>query len=173
VLEDRPEYIAADATAADKQRLPFEPLAIVNPRLRPLSDDGARFFEGCLSVPGYQVGGCLGWLDGTVMVGQLLFMGAWLPGGLPVQSGWAIVCCRQGSRLLPVRCLPRCGSRRGNGVAWTRSRHATDKAGKQGFQHVSSRRCSPLSVGPGRALAAQRWGLTITHCNLSANFHHM
>ncbi|PRW60731.1 peptide deformylase chloroplastic mitochondrial [Chlorella sorokiniana] len=54
VLEDRPEYIAADAAAADKQRLPFEPLVIVNPSLRPLSDEGARFFEGCLSVPGYQ-----------------------------------------------------------------------------------------------------------------------
>lgn len=55
VLEDRPEYIAADAAAAEKQRQEFEPLVIVNPILRPLSDDGARFFEGCLSVPGYQV----------------------------------------------------------------------------------------------------------------------
>ena len=63
VLEDRAEYIAGDAAAAEKQRLPFEPLVVVNPRLRPLSDAGARFFEGCLSVPGYQVGpraaGCL------------------------------------------------------------------------------------------------------------------
>lgn len=58
VLEDREEYVAADATAEDKQRLPFEALAIVNPRLRPLSDHGARFFEGCLSVPGYQARSC-------------------------------------------------------------------------------------------------------------------
>ncbi|KAL4447557.1 hypothetical protein ABPG75_004776 [Micractinium tetrahymenae] len=59
VLEDRPEYIAAMPEGVPEmvQRAPFEPLAIVNPRLRALSGDGMRFFEGCLSVPHYQAGG--------------------------------------------------------------------------------------------------------------------
>lgn len=58
MLEDRPEYISPlpEGEAEDKQRQPFECLVIVNPRISPLSDSGARFFEGCLSVPGYQVG---------------------------------------------------------------------------------------------------------------------
>lgn len=58
VLEDREEYIAAlpNGVAEQQQRAPFEPLVIINPRLRVLSDAGARFWEGCLSVPGYQVG---------------------------------------------------------------------------------------------------------------------
>lgn len=56
MLEDRPEYIAAMAEGVPEmvQRAPFEPLAIVNPRLRALSHDGMRFYEGCLSVPHYQ-----------------------------------------------------------------------------------------------------------------------
>ncbi|KAL4434677.1 hypothetical protein ABPG77_002800 [Micractinium sp. CCAP 211/92] len=56
VLEDRPEYIAAMAEGVPEmvQRVPFEPLAIVNPRLRALSQHGMRFYEGCLSVPHYQ-----------------------------------------------------------------------------------------------------------------------
>jgi peptide deformylase len=43
-----------DGQAEQQQRVPFEPLVVVNPRIAPLSDAGARFFEGCLSVPGYQ-----------------------------------------------------------------------------------------------------------------------
>lgn len=56
VLEDRPEYIAAMAEGVPEmvQRVPFEPLAIVNPQLRALSQHGMRFYEGCLSVPHYQ-----------------------------------------------------------------------------------------------------------------------
>lgn len=56
VLEDREEYMSSlpEGVAAAQQRAPFEPLVIINPRLTPLSGDGARFFEGCLSVPGYQ-----------------------------------------------------------------------------------------------------------------------
>lgn len=57
VLEDRAEYMVSlpDGQAEQQQRVPFEPLVVVNPRIAPLSDAGARFFEGCLSVPGYQV----------------------------------------------------------------------------------------------------------------------
>ncbi|KAI3429371.1 hypothetical protein D9Q98_005466 [Chlorella vulgaris] len=56
VLEDRQEYIALlqDGLAEQQQRQPFETLVIVNPRLSALTNQGARFFEGCLSVPGYQ-----------------------------------------------------------------------------------------------------------------------
>ncbi|PSC68155.1 Peptide deformylase chloroplastic [Micractinium conductrix] len=56
VLEDKPEYLAAVAPelAEQQQRMPFEALVVINPRLRTLSDAGARFYEGCLSVPGYQ-----------------------------------------------------------------------------------------------------------------------
>ena len=57
VMEDRDEYIArlSDEDREKMQRAPFEVLALVNPRLTPLGAQGARFFEGCLSVPGYQV----------------------------------------------------------------------------------------------------------------------
>lgn len=60
MLEDRQEYIALlqDGLAEQQQRQPFETLVIVNPRLSALTNQGARFFEGCLSVPGYQVGPC-------------------------------------------------------------------------------------------------------------------
>ena len=56
VMEDRPEYIALlpEGLAEQQQRAPFEPLVIVNPTLAPLGADGARYHEGCLSVPGYQ-----------------------------------------------------------------------------------------------------------------------
>jgi len=37
------------------QREPFELLVICNPTLKPVGQSGARFYEGCLSVPGYQV----------------------------------------------------------------------------------------------------------------------
>lgn len=61
VLEDREEYIARQATSgayspeqlAALERRPFAPLALVNPVLRPVGQQGAAFFEGCLSVKGY------------------------------------------------------------------------------------------------------------------------
>lgn len=58
VLEDRPEYFAllSETTAQAMQRSAFDTLVIINPRLTSVGDQGARFFEGCLSVPGYQVG---------------------------------------------------------------------------------------------------------------------
>lgn len=58
-MEDRPEYISrlGEQEAARMQRQPFGVVALVNPRLTPLGAEGARFFEGCLSVPGYQVRG--------------------------------------------------------------------------------------------------------------------
>lgn len=47
MLEDREEYIAAlpEGVAEQQARAPFEPLVIVNPRLRALSDEGARWQE--------------------------------------------------------------------------------------------------------------------------------
>ena len=56
VLEDRPEYIAraSPQRAAAMQRAPFSVLAVCNPSLRAAGSEGARFFEGCLSIPGYQ-----------------------------------------------------------------------------------------------------------------------
>lgn len=55
-MEDRSEYISLlpEGVAEQQQRAPFEPLVIINPSLTPLSSDGARYNEGCLSVPGYQ-----------------------------------------------------------------------------------------------------------------------
>ncbi|GIL72815.1 hypothetical protein Vretimale_4500 [Volvox reticuliferus] len=61
VLEDREEYIARQVcsgtydsdTLVAMEREPFGPLALVNPRLRPVGHDGAAFFEGCLSVRGF------------------------------------------------------------------------------------------------------------------------
>ena len=55
-MEDRSEYISLlpEGVAEQQQRAPFEPLVIINPSLTPRSSDGARYNEGCLSVPGYQ-----------------------------------------------------------------------------------------------------------------------
>ncbi|GAB4816263.1 hypothetical protein N2152v2_003309 [Parachlorella kessleri] len=56
VMEDREEYIArlSEEERVNMERAPFEVVALINPRLLPLGAEGARFFEGCLSVPGYQ-----------------------------------------------------------------------------------------------------------------------
>lgn len=56
VIEDRAEYISdvpAD-TLAERQRsaIPFH--VIINPRLTFLDDSSAEFFEGCLSLEGFQ-----------------------------------------------------------------------------------------------------------------------
>ena len=57
VLEDRPEYMRGlpPGKAEQMQREPFELRVICNPNLRAIDESGARFYEGCLSVPGYQV----------------------------------------------------------------------------------------------------------------------
>lgn len=57
MLEDKPEYIRGlpPGRAGQMQREPFELLVICNPTLKPVGQSGARFYEGCLSVPGYQV----------------------------------------------------------------------------------------------------------------------
>ena len=57
VLEDKPEYIQGmpPGKAEQMQRQPFELLTICNPKLTPVGQAEARFYEGCLSVPGYQV----------------------------------------------------------------------------------------------------------------------
>lgn len=57
MLEDNEEYLSQEdpEDLVRRQRRPFRPLALVNPRLKPVGRSGARFFEGCLSVPGYQV----------------------------------------------------------------------------------------------------------------------
>ena len=56
VIEDRAEYL--DGVPADhlaklqRSAVPFH--VIINPKLSFLDDSSARFFEGCLSVEGYQ-----------------------------------------------------------------------------------------------------------------------
>jgi peptide deformylase len=53
VLED-PAAVPAEI-AQERERYPMPPRVLVNPRYEP-ADDGpaAEFYEGCLSVPGYQ-----------------------------------------------------------------------------------------------------------------------
>ena len=55
VLEDREERMAS-LSAEERQergRVAFGPRVFFNPTLRPIGDEKALFFEGCLSVPGY------------------------------------------------------------------------------------------------------------------------
>jgi len=56
VIEDQPEYLAhhsADELAElQRSAVPFH--AIINPKLSFVGDSTAEFFEGCLSVEGYQ-----------------------------------------------------------------------------------------------------------------------
>ena len=56
VIEDRAQYlthVSADALA-EHQREPVPFHVIINPKLTFLDDSSAEFFEGCLSVEGYQ-----------------------------------------------------------------------------------------------------------------------
>lgn len=55
VLEDDPRYTARLSAEhlAERERVPFAAIAIVNPQLTLVGDEQATFFEGCLSVPGY------------------------------------------------------------------------------------------------------------------------
>ena len=52
VLEDPAAVMPEIATIRDRRPLPFT--ALLNPRYEPLGADRAAFYEGCLSVPGYQ-----------------------------------------------------------------------------------------------------------------------
>lgn len=56
VIEDQPEYLAhhSEDELAETQRsaVPFH--VIINPKLTFLDNETAQFFEGCLSVEGYQ-----------------------------------------------------------------------------------------------------------------------
>jgi peptide deformylase len=52
VLEDTADVDGSIAVARDRQPLPFQ--VLINPRYTPVGDDRAEFYEGCLSVPGYQ-----------------------------------------------------------------------------------------------------------------------
>jgi peptide deformylase len=52
VLEDL--YDLSAETAAVRGRTPLEFLAISNPRYRPLGSETAAFYEGCLSMTGWQ-----------------------------------------------------------------------------------------------------------------------
>jgi peptide deformylase len=55
VLEDRPELIAhlGAAEIAERGRIAFPVRVFVNPVLRPVGEERAGYFEGCLSVNGY------------------------------------------------------------------------------------------------------------------------
>ena len=56
VIEDRADYLvhhsAEDLAEHQRSAVPFH--VIINPRLSFLDDSSAQFFEGCLSVEGYQ-----------------------------------------------------------------------------------------------------------------------
>lgn len=52
VLED--QYTIDPASSAARDREPLEFLAVLNPRYRPVGAETASFYEGCLSVSGYQ-----------------------------------------------------------------------------------------------------------------------
>jgi peptide deformylase len=52
VLEDAGTVAPEIAAARDRHPLPFR--VIINPRYDPVGSDRAAFYEGCLSVPGYQ-----------------------------------------------------------------------------------------------------------------------
>ena len=52
VLEDSAAVAAEYADARERTPLPFR--VLVNPRCEPVGEQVAAFYEGCLSVPGYQ-----------------------------------------------------------------------------------------------------------------------
>lgn len=57
MLEERADLLATlpEGETARLKRKPFGPLALINPVLKPVGRNGARHFEGCLSVPMYGV----------------------------------------------------------------------------------------------------------------------
>jgi peptide deformylase len=56
VIEDKPEYLAhqsaEELSELQRSAVPFH--VIINPKLTLLDNGSAQFFEGCLSVEGYQ-----------------------------------------------------------------------------------------------------------------------
>jgi peptide deformylase len=52
VVEDK--GVEEDAVAAERGRTPLPFFAMINPRYAPAGQATASFYEGCLSVPGYQ-----------------------------------------------------------------------------------------------------------------------
>jgi peptide deformylase len=56
VIEDQPEYLAhhsaEELATLQRSAVPFH--VIINPKLTLLDKGSAQFFEGCLSVEGYQ-----------------------------------------------------------------------------------------------------------------------
>ena len=58
VAEDKEEFIEKMPQERREQleRVAFEPIVICNPRLKPIGTRGYRYWEGCLSVGGYQAG---------------------------------------------------------------------------------------------------------------------
>ena len=55
VAEDRESAIAALPAnrVAEMERVPFGPLVMINPEMRPASEERRVFFEGCLSIAGF------------------------------------------------------------------------------------------------------------------------
>lgn len=56
VLEDKLEYMKLQSERMQEKldRRPFDPIVICNPQLKPVGKKGFRYWEGCLSVAGYQ-----------------------------------------------------------------------------------------------------------------------
>lgn len=55
VLEDREDLIARSTPQerSERERVAFAPRVFINPVLRPIGEERAMFFEGCLSVRGF------------------------------------------------------------------------------------------------------------------------
>lgn len=101
VLEEREELLAAlpEGEADRLKRKAFGPLALINPVLKPVGRNGARHFEGCLSVPMYGVRSLPG-------IKRPQIASCMLP---PSQSK----CCDETMQNVNVRC-----SRRSGCIVW-------------------------------------------------------
>ncbi|MFF1830834.1 peptide deformylase [Paenarthrobacter sp. NPDC058040] len=80
VLEDQYEIDPASAAARNRESLEF--LAVVNPQYHPIGTETASFYEGCLSVNGYQA---------VVTRHNTVQLTCLAPDGQPVEasySGW-------------------------------------------------------------------------------------
>lgn len=55
VIEDKPEYTekAPREALAERERKPIPFHVIINPRIRPEPSPDVKFYEGCLSLPGF------------------------------------------------------------------------------------------------------------------------
>jgi peptide deformylase len=56
VIEDRPEYVSVlpEAILAERERAPVPFQVIINPKLTIVEETPLEFFEGCLSLKGFQ-----------------------------------------------------------------------------------------------------------------------